>query len=288
MNDLTLIILNYNTPDLVAACLNSITQFHLSKTKVKTSVVVVDNASSDDSVAILKKKFKWVEFIETGKNVGFAGGNNVALSRSKTQYNMLLNSDTVLVENSNLDALVEYMEAHPQVAVITPKVVLSDGKIDYASHRGEPTPWAAFTYFSKLSKLFPAWKLFADYHQTYKDLNSIHEIDACSGAAMLVRKSAMDKVGTLDEAFFMYAEDLDWCLRFRQAGYQIVYNPESVIIHHKYQSGLSHNNQQVAKKTNAYFYDTMLQYYDKHYRKRYPFFVRSLIQLFVNYKKGVI
>lgn len=284
--DLTLIILNYNTPELVAACLTSIKAFHLPKTQFKTSVVVVDNGSSDDSVKMLRKMFSWAEYIETGKNVGFAAGNNVALKQSKTQYNMLLNSDTELTKESNLDLLVTYMEAHPEVAVVTPKVILDSGALDMASHRGEPTPWAALTYFSKLAQLFPRLPLLAQYHQTYKDFTHIHFIDACSGAAMLVRKAAMDKVGLLDEAFFMYAEDLDWCFRFRQAGYQIVYNPESVIIHHKYQSGLSHNNSQVVKKTNAHFYDTMLQYYDKHYREQYPFFVRNLIAFFVNYKKA--
>ncbi len=284
--DLSIIILNFNTPDLVITCLNSLEKFHLKKTRLKTEVIVVDNGSSDDSVSKIKKQCDWVKIIETHKNLGFAAGNNVALRKVSAQYAMLLNSDTELNADSNLDNLVNYLNEHPKTAVCTPKVILGNGQIDWACHRGEATPWAGLTYFTKLANLFPKSTWLAQYHQTYKDMSTIHAVDACSGAAMVIRKSAIDKVGLLDEAFFMYAEDLDWCKRFRDAGYEIVYNPESVIIHHKYQSGLSHTDTHVSKKTNTYFYDTMLQYYDKHYRTKYPFVMRSIIKLFVQYKKA--
>jgi len=126
------------------------------------------------------------------------------------------------------------MDANPNVAVTTPKVLLASGKLDPASHRGEPTPWASLSYFSGLAKAFPKSKLFAQYHQTYQSLDQVHPIDACSGAAMMVRTAAMEKVGYLDERFFMYAEDLDWCKRFRDHGYQVIYIPEATVVHHKY------------------------------------------------------
>lgn len=286
MHDLTIIILNYNTPKLVEDCLRSVKKYGLEKTTLKIEVVVVDNGSADDSVARFKKEFSWIKILETHQNLGFAAGNNVALKQAQSRYVMLLNSDTEFTPQTQLDKLIGYLDDHQKVAVCTPKLLLSNGELDFASHRGEPTPWAAFTYFTKLAKLFPQVQLFAQYHQTYLDLHVTHQIDACSGAAMLVRTAAMKKVGLLDEAFFMYAEDLDWCHRFRIAGYQIVYNPESVIIHHKYQSGLSHKNQPLAKKTNAHFYDTMLQYYDKYYQTTYPTWVRNLIQIFIHYKKS--
>jgi GT2 family glycosyltransferase len=284
--EITIIILNYNTPDWVENCLKNIKEYCLDVGLVKPEVIVVDNGSSDHSVFHVRKHFDWVKVIETKQNLGFAGGNNVALREVKTKYAMLLNSDTEFTPETHLERILSYMDQYPEVAVATPKLLLSNGKLDLASHRGEPTPWASLTYFSKLSKVFPHSPLFAQYHQTYKDFSSIHAIDACSGAAMVVRTSAMQEVGLLDEQFFMYAEDLDWCRRFRDKGYGVVYYPKTVIIHHKYKSGLKNADQKVAKKTNAHFYDTMLQYYDKHYRKTYPGFVREIIKFIIQLKKG--
>jgi GT2 family glycosyltransferase len=288
-SDLTIIILNYNTADWVSRCLESIQKYHqYEDSSIRTEVVVVDNASQDNSVEVIKKKFPGVKVIVSEKNLGFAAGNNLALHQAKTAYVMLLNSDTEFVEQTQLESIIWYMDEHPEVAVTTPKLELSTGGLDLAAHRGEPTPWASFTYFSGVGKVLKKSPLFAQYHQTYKNFNAVHEIDACSGAAMIVRTSAMEKVGYLDEQFFMYAEDLDWCKRFREAGYKIIYFPISKIIHHKYKSGRGNQNAKLAKKTNALFYDTMLQYYDKHYRSKYPFIVRVLVKLFITLKKGVL
>lgn len=285
-SDLTIIILNYNTKEWIGNCLQSLATYSLHDSFFQIQVVMVDNGSSDHSVEFVRKAFPWVKIIESKQNLGFAGGNNLALKIVKTKYAMLLNSDTEFSSDSHLERLVSYMDQHPEVGIVTPKLVLPSGQLDYASHRGEPTPWVSFTYFVKLDKVFPHSRLFAQYHQTYKDFNAIHEVDACSGAAMIVRVSAMKEVGLLDEQFFMYAEDLDWCKRFRDHGYGVVYNPKAVIIHHKYKSGLKNTNQKVAQKTNVYFYETMLQYYDKHYRGKYPELVREIIKSVINLKKG--
>jgi GT2 family glycosyltransferase len=284
--DLTIIIVNYNTQDWVENCLRSLERHHIHDSVFRTEVVVVDNGSSDNSAAIIKKHFPWVELIETGKNLGFAGGNNIALQKVKSKYVMLLNSDAEFTPKTKLDAVIEYLDNHLEVAVVTPKVLLPGGDFDLASHRGEPTLWASVTYFTQLEKLFPKSPVFAQYHQSYKNFAEVHEIEACSGAAMVVRTSAIEKVGYLDEQFFMYAEDLDWCKRFRDAQYKIMYLPFSVITHHKYKSGLKNADHKVAKKTSHHFYDTMLQYYDKHYQKRYPTWVRHLVKMFINIKKG--
>ena len=282
--DLSIIILNHNGQHWLKKLLPSLKKNYLTKTRYRVGVTVVDNASTDDSAALIKT-FEWVGLMESGRNGGFAFGNNMALKDNRARYVMLLNSDTEFIEEkSNLDSLIDYLDIKENIGIITPQVNLADGKPDRACHRGEPTPWAAFTYFTGLEKLFPASGLFARYHQSYKNLNEIHAIDACTGAAMIVRTSAMEKVGLLDERFFMYAEDVDWCRRFREAGYLIVFNPQVVVIHHKYKSGIMNKSQEAKAETQAWFYDSMLQYYDKYYKKQSKIF-RYCLMLFIAIKK---
>ncbi|HYD35490.1 MAG TPA: glycosyltransferase family 2 protein [Vitreimonas sp.] len=284
--DLTIIILSYNSQFWLKKTLDTLKAFYLRRSKLQIKVVVVDNHSSDESVAMVQKQFKWVELKELEDNFGFAKGNNQALAEVNSRYVMLLNSDVESTTETKLDQLIAYMDENPKVGVVTPKVQLNDGSLDWASHRGEPSLWASFTYFVGLEKIFPTSAVFGQYHQAYQDLRNIHEIDACSGAAMIVRTSAMKKVGFLDEQFFMYAEDLDWCKRFREAGYKVMFHPAATVIHHKYKSGLSGSTHQVQRKTTGYFYDTMLQYYDKHYRAQYPAWVRTIIKYLLTLKKG--
>jgi len=284
--DLSIIILNFNGLQWLEKLLPSLKDHYLSKTNFQVEIVVVDNASTDESVDFLKT-FDWIRIIESEHNGGFAYGNNLALKNNRAKYVMLLNSDTEFTdEDSNLDRLIEYMDTHETVGIITPKVELTDGQPDRACHRGEPTPWAAFTYFMGLEKTFPKSTFFAKYHQSYKNLKEIHPIDACTGAAMLVRSSALEKVGLLDERFFMYAEDVDWCKRFRESGYEIIYDPEVKIIHHKYKSGMGNSSKTAKKNATYWFYETMLQYYDKHYRNQYPGIFRYLLKLFISFKRG--
>ncbi len=285
---LEIVIVNYNAQFWLKKTLMSLKKFYLDKSYHQVNVTVVDNGSEDDSVTLIKRNFRWVRLIQAEKNLGFAKANNLALKETHADYVMLLNSDVEFTEKSNLDLLIDYLNQHPKVAVITPKVVFTNGEIDPAAHRGEPTPWASLTYFSKLERLFPKSKLFGQYHQGYKNLSQVHAVDAVSGAAMIVRKKAMDQVGFLDERFFMYAEDLDWCFRFREKGWQIVFDPEVEVIHHKYKSGLKNTSQAIARKTRKHFYDTMLQYYDKHYADGYPVWVRKLVHVFITIKKGAL
>lgn len=291
--DLSIIILNHNTQFWLKKVLESLKKNYLPKTKYQIQIIVVDNASSDGSKSLVKKSFRSVELIELQENMGFATGNNAALktAQNTSRFVMLLNSDTELDQDSNLDVLLDVMIKRPEIAVITPKLIQSNGEIDPASHRGEPTLWASFSYFLGLENLFPHSPFFAQYHQTYKNLETIHPIDACSGAAMLVRTSAIKRVGLLDERFFMYAEDLDWCKRFREAGYIILYYPLVTLIHHKYKSGIKSYSGPTSNKTTKYFYDTMLQYFGKHYAHQYPNWVRKILAHIIKFKKfqkGVI
>lgn len=283
--DLSIIILSYNSQFWLKKTLDSLKKYYLDKTQFNVEVIVVDNNSMDDSVKMTRKEFKWAKLIVNPTNSGFAAGNNIALKDATARYVMLLNNDVQFTEDSNLDILLKFMDKHKEVAVISPKVLLTNGGLDMACHRGEPTPWASLCYFLKLDKLFPKNPTFGQYHMSYKDLDTPHVIDACTGAAMIIRTPIMHKVGLLDEQFFMYAEDLDWCKRFRDAGHTIVFYPEVKIIHHKYKSGIKSKSKTVASKTKIFFYDTMLQYYDKHYRSHYPELYRALLKAFLFIKK---
>jgi N-acetylglucosaminyl-diphospho-decaprenol L-rhamnosyltransferase len=285
---LTIVILSYNSQFWLKKTLQTLKKYYLAKTESEVKVVVVDNASTDDTAAMVRQQFRWVELISQDENRGYAAGNNVALKTVKTTYAMLLNSDVEFTEDSNLDILLEYLQHHSDVGVITPRIEYTSGNPDLASHRGEPTLWASFTFFVGLERVFSKSKWFAQYHQLYKGFDDVHQIDACSGAAMIVRTSAMKKVGLLDERFFMYAEDLDWCKRFREAGFAIIYHPSVKVIHHKYKSGLLSSSRQIVTKTKGHFYDTMLQYYDKHYAQKYPKWVRSVVKVILDIKKGGI
>jgi len=285
-SDLSIIILNYNGRLWLEKLLPSLRKNYLERSGYFVDVVVVDNDSSDDSIDYIRS-LEWIKLIETGKNGGYAFGNNVALKEAKARYVMLLNSDTEIPETGgDLDLLIRYMDGNENAGIITPRLNLENGAMDPACHRGEPTPWASIAYFLKLEKLFSKSETFAKYHQKYKNLKEIHTIDACTGAAMLVRKSAMDKVGLLDERFFMYAEDLDWCKRFRENGFNIIFYPDVNIIHHKYKSGILNRDDEMRSKTRVWFYNTMLLYYDKHYASSYPKFFRWFLKTCIKRKTG--
>lgn len=286
--DLEIIILTYNSGFWLKKTLATLYDHYLSKTKLSYKLTVVDNNSEDDTLEILRTQFAWANVMALPENKGFSHGNNQALKQADSTHVLLLNSDMEATPETDFDKLVAFMDAKPKVGIITPRIEFLDGSIDPACHRGEPTLWASFTYFSGLATLFPKSPTFAQYNQTYKDLSTVHTIDACSGAAMLIRKSYLDVVGLLDERFFMYAEDLDLCKRFRDAGHLVVYNPSTTIIHHKYKSGIKGSSKKIARETREHFYDTMLQYYDKHYAKQYPTFVRSLIHAVLVAKKGAL
>lgn len=283
--DLTIVIVNYNGSFWLKKTLETLAKNYLKITRYKVEVYVVDNNSTDDSLDFLRHQ-SVAKVIRNKENLGFAAANNIVLRKTTARYSMLLNSDVEFLPppQSNLDKLVEFLDAHAKVGVITPFLRLTNGELDPASHRGEPTPWAAVSYFSGLEKLFPHQKFFSRYHQSYQSLDKIHMIEAVSGAAMMVRMTVVDKIGFLDERFFMYAEDLDWARRFRQAGYQVIFNPEVVLVHHKNKSGIENKSTKISQKTNRYFWDTMLQYYDKYYPRDY--IMRFFLKVLIFIKKG--
>lgn len=283
--DMSIIIVSFNTKERLRNCLNSIRQT-ISTTHFLCEIVVVDNASEDGSREMVEKEYRECRLIKNQTNEGFAKANNRGIKQSQGKYILLLNSDTIIFKDT-LKIMVEFMESRKDAGVATCRVELADRKLDPACHRGFPTPWASFTYFSGLEKLFPRIQQFAQYHQTYKDLSKIHEIDSCSGAFYLIRKNTIEDVGLLDEDYFMYGEDLDWSYRIKQKGWKIFFNPNTKIIHYKKQSGLGKSGE-VKKVTTKYFYKTMELFYKKHFINKYPRIVTLLVLYIIRLKSRLL
>lgn len=265
--DLSIVILNYNTVELTRKCLETVFASELGAYTME--VIVCDNGSTDGSVEMITKEFPQVVFINNKNNLGFAAGNNPGIKRAQGRYVLLLNTDTE-VPPKTLATMITFMDKNPGVGASTCKLLLPDGTMDPACHRGFPTPWVAFTYMSKLEKLFPKTRLFGEYHQGYKGFDTIHEVDCIVGAFFLVRREVVRQVGLLDEEFFMYGEDIDWAYRIRKAGWKIMFNPTVTILHKKKQSGRSNILRKRRVTTEVYFHRYNWLFYKKHYAPIYP------------------
>lgn len=265
--DLSVVILNYNTKDLTRTCLATVFVSRLGAHSME--VILCDNGSTDGSAEMVKSEFPQVIIIENNKNLGFAAGNNPGIKKARGRYILLLNTDTE-VPSDTFAAMISFMDNHDDAGAATCKLLLPDGSIDPACHRGFPTPWVAFTYLTKLEKLFPHTKLFGEYHQGYKDLSTIHEVDCIVGAFFMVRREVVREIGLLDEAYFMYGEDIDWCYRIRQKGWKIFYNPTVTMLHKKKQSGRANILRSRRVTTEIYFHTYNWLFYKKHYAEKYP------------------
>lgn len=273
--DLSIIIVNYNTKKLTLDCIKSI---YKSKTNYQYEILVVDNNSRDDSVRVLKDTFKNIILIQNKENVGFAKANNQAMKISKGRYILLLNSDTIVRENT-LDTIIKFMEENDDVGSTGCKVVLPNGELDKACHRGFPTPEASFFYMTGLAKRFPNNPKFNSYHKSYLHMDEIHEIDCLVGAFMMVRRKTIEEVGMLDETYFMYGEDIDWCYRIKKAGWKIYFNPNVSIVHYK---GASSRKKPF--KIVYEFYRAMFIFHKNHFASKYNMFINLLVYLGITLK----
>jgi GT2 family glycosyltransferase/lipopolysaccharide/colanic/teichoic acid biosynthesis glycosyltransferase len=249
------IIVNYNVREFLDHALTSVRK---AMTGIRGEVIVVDNASDDGSVEMLRKRYPEVQRIANASNLGFAKANNLALRRARGDYLLLLNPDTIVQEDT-FRVMITFFEQHPEVGLAGCKILNPDGSFQLACRRSFPTPWVAFTKLFGLSALFPTSKLFGRYNLTYLDPNETCEVDAVSGSFMMVRREVYERVGGLDEDFFMYGEDLDWCYRIQQAGWKIYYVPTTQIIHYKGESTKRSSIDEI--KT---FYEAMELFVSKH------------------------
>jgi GT2 family glycosyltransferase len=232
MIDLSIIIVNYNVKEFLKNLLDSI---HKASQSLQVEIIVVDNASDDGSVEMLKEKFPDVILIENKINLGFGKANNIALQIAKGKYFLLINPDTLVAEDTFIK-MINFLNENQDVGMAGCKILNPDGTLQLACRRSFPNPWTAFTKVTGLSTLFPKSKLFARYNLTYLDENQTYEVDAISGSFMMLKKEVYEKVGGFDEQFFMYGEDLDLCYRIQKAGYKIYYLHTTQIIHYKGES----------------------------------------------------
>ncbi|SEC12339.1 hypothetical protein SAMN05443246_3067 [Paenibacillus sp. GP183] len=268
-------IVNYNTCQLTLDCLRSIVSSSIS---YDYEILVVDNASRDDSVLEIRKQFPTIQLIENKQNVGFSKANNQAIRVAAGRYILLLNTDTI-VQPDAIQIMLDFMEEHSSIGASGCKILLPDGSLDKACKRGFPTPSASFYYAFGFSKLFPNNPRFNQYQLGYLNPDQEYPIDCLVGAFMLVRREAIDQVGMLDEEFFMYGEDIDWCYRIKQAGWGIYYYPRTTITHYK---GASSRKKPF--KIIYEFHRAMFLFHRKHYRYKYPVIVNVLVYLGISIK----
>ena len=265
--DLSVVIVNYQTFELTKNTINSIFEYDYP---FELEVIVVDNASSDDSLSRLQDYFgDRVRFIASAENNGFAAGNNQALRVVEASYVLLLNSDTIVWENT-LESIYNYMEDHKDVGACGCRVLLENGELDKACKRSFPNVKNSFF------RLFHIPTNSADDNYNLDNLpdDEIYEIDCLTGAFMFMRKEALDTAGLLDETFFMYGEDIDLCYRIKNSGWKIIYYGESKITHLK---GASSKKQK--SKLIYEFYRAMYIYYKKHHAEESSFIVNIVVYI---------
>ena len=255
---LSVIIVNYNVVTYLRQCLNAL---YRSKDLNDWEIIVIDNHSHDNSCDMVQNEFPQVCLVKLKKNVGYSKAVNEGLKRSKGETICLLNPDT-LVSEDVLSILKKYLKKNPNVGVVGCKVLDADGHLQLASRRVFPTLRVMIPQLLGLSRIFPSNSWFGRYNQTYINPNSIQDVDAVSGALMMIPNKIFKKVGPFDDQFFLYFEDTDFCHRVKDAGYRVVYNPESQIIHYK---GESHRF--APFDLTEVFHESMYQFYRKYSHK---------------------
>ena len=276
--DLSVIIVSWNTRELLRECLESLFKF---APEAAFETFVVDNASSDQSVAMVQENFPDVKVIANSSNAGFSRANNQAIHRSKGRYIALLNPDTVLIEDV-FTPLLRYADANKETGAIGPKVLCRDGKtIQNVCARRLPNLYFDFCRLSGLSRMYSGTRLFGGEYLSHWDHNDQRNVESLTGACMVVRKKTIGQVGMLDENQFMYGDEIDWCKRMLDAGWGIRYYPEAAIIHY---GGESSKQAKLASSIESE--KAQMYFYQKH-KGRFYAFLFSVQVLFFNLGKYI-
>ena len=294
--DLTISIISYNTSGLLRDCLNSV---YKNIKDIKFEIIVVDNNSTDGSAEMIKKEFPQITLIQNKENVGFARANNQALNRGRGRFFLLLNSDTKVLSHS-IEKMVKFMDLHPDAGAVGCEQIRPDGSIQPHIDKFLNLPsalWTVFLSFFDVKALVqsPKWRKFiAKYFRSIigktinlylnhylEDDKAAQEVDKVRGACLLVRRETVEDVGVLDENFFMYAEDSDWCLRMKQRDWKIYLLPEVKVVHYVEQSSKG-----MFTRASPERYKSTCYFFKKYYGKRGLILLRILVILVVSIQLG--
>ncbi len=257
---LSVVLVNYNGGSLLRECLESL----WPQLERGWEVFLVDNASRDGSIPGLGDSFPGLQLIRNRQNAGFARANNQALRSARGRYVLLLNPD-VAVEPGALATGLNYMDAHPDVSILGPRILRPNGRLDPPARRSFKTPGTYFYKMTGLSWLFPGHPRFGHYYLTFLDETEVNDVDAVVGAFLLIRRSVVERIGLLDERFFMYCEDEDWCWRVKQVGGRVVYHP-GIVVHHRKGASTS----LLPFRMAYHWHRSLFLYHRKNVAPRYP------------------
>ena len=277
--DVSICIVTYHARDFLRDCLRSI---YGTAGSVSFEIIVVDNHSEDGTVEMLGSDFPNVHLTVNNENTGYTRPNNQAMRISQGRYLLIINPDT-LVEPNTIPELVGFLDAHPEVGIVGPKVLNRDGTLQKQCRRSEARPWDAFCYFSGLSRLFPHDKRFAGYLMTYLSEDIAHEAEAVSGSCMLIRRKVVEQIGYQDEDFFAYQEDTDFCRRARLAGWKVFYDPAAQIVHFAGEGGSGVQPFRSIIEWHRSYY----LYYRKHFARDYWFVFNAIYYFGMLIKLGI-
>lgn len=264
---LSILIVNWNTRDLLRACLRSLRRYPLSE---PMEIWVLDNASRDGSAQMVQQEFPEVHLIASESNLGYAAGNNLLMQKAQGEYLLLLNADTGVTEGG-LDTAVRFLREHPEAAALGAKLVHPDGRVQ-ASVRGFPEPEAVMWEYLGLARLFPRSRRFGAYRMTWFTYDRIAEVDQPMGTFLMLSRRAVEAVGPMDERFPIFFNEVDWCYRAKKMGWTIYFHPGVVVIHH---GGAS--TRQVRPQMIWESHRSLQKFYQKHYRGRLPLPIYGLI-----------
>ncbi len=260
MVDLTIVIVSWNVRDLLCRCLGSLfdVQRSVNGDELRTEVIVVDNASTDGSPEMIRARFSGVRLVVNRENRGFTAANNQGLALAQGRYLLLLNPDTEVLGDA-LETMVRYVDAHPEVGVLGPQLRYPDGSLQL-SRRRFPTFATALVESTVVQEWWRDNPILRRYYVADIPDDVLQPVDWLVGACLLVRREVYEQVGGLDEGFFMYSEELDWCRRIKATGWEVVYLPTAVVVHHEGKS-----SEQVVPARHIHFQSSKVRYFRKHH-----------------------